>query len=506
MRSILYLGLVVVALVGCVFGFRETVVAQEERPQIFPGERKPKNKKDTGPRAVAVLQMAANGKASLVPVAIMVNGKFYNASAYKADPVPMALESGTVYEGERTGSSLGIFTVSSALHSNAPNVQAPWIGTGQWLPVGTESAHKEMKAESAPVGLDTSEGPPRLTKDPNAVKQAPAGAKQPASSGPPAQSSPPSGSSSSDEPPRLSKPASSSDNGSAQSAPTPPAPSSSPTKTPGDSKSDSKSGDAKADAAAKIPASDSGASEENRPKLRRGKPVESFADEEVPGYSKPGAAPPGKGKVVVAAGTAGPVDVVPAVSDAGGPEPRSFGFQWIQGEEADRRQQMMDLAKQKLHAYLEAQAKAKITPASTGPKGKKAPRKPVEPIFGTVHMAAYDLWTNNQPVIVFSADAHLPAPPEGTPQSGTQTELQYWILLMAYPDIYGNLRVIHAAVTDKYHYDITPKLDLVDVVDADGDGRGELLFKETSDAGTGWAIYRAGADKLWKVFDSLNPE
>ena len=88
----------------------------------------------------------------------------------------------------------------------------------------------------------------------------------------------------------------------------------------------------------------------------------------------------------------------------------------------------------------------------------------------------------------------------------TQTELQYWILLMAYPDIYGNLRVIHAAVTDKYHYDITPKLDLVDVVDADGDGRGELLFKETSDAGTGWAIYRAGADKLWKVFDSLNPE
>ena len=510
MWTILYRGLVAVALLGCVFGFRETVVAQEERPQIFPGERKPKNKKDTGPRAVAVLQMAANGKASLVPVAVMVNGKFYDASAYKADPVPMALESGTVYEGERTGSSLGLFTVNSALHSNSSNVQAPWIGTGQWLPVGTESAHKEMKAESAPVGLDTSEGPPRLTKDPNAVRQAPSESKQPASSSPPAQSSPPSGSSSGDEPPRLSKPASSGDNGSGQNPPAASAPSSSPTTTPGDSKSESKSGDAKdsakADAAAKIPRSDSGASEENRPRLRRGKPVESFADEEVPGYSKPGAAPPDKAKVVVAAATTGPIDVIPAISDAGGPEPRSFGFQWIQGEEADRHQQMMDLAKQKLRAYLDAQAKAKITPASASEKGKKAPKKPVEPIFGTVHMAAYDLWTNNQPVIVFSADAHLPAPPEGTPQSGTQTELQYSMLLMAYPDIYGNLRVIHAAVTDKYHYDITPKLDLVDVVDADGDGRGELLFKETSDAGTGWAIYRAGADKLWKIFDSLNPE
>ncbi len=290
------------------------------------------------------------------------------------------------------------------------------------------------------------------------------------------------------------------------------APSSPQAKAPSESKGDSKSGDAKgdnakADAAAKIPASDSGASDANRPKLRRGKPVESFADEEIPGYSKPGSVTQDKGKTIVAAATAAPVDLVPAISDAGGPPPRSFGFQWIPGEEGDRHQQMMDLAKQKMRAYLEEHAKAEITPASTSAKGKKTVAKKVpEPIFGTEHMAAYDLWTNNQPVIVFSADAHLPEPPAGTPQSATQAELQYSILLLAYPDIYGNLRVIHSAVTDKFHYDITPKLDLVDVVDADGDGRGELLFRETSDAGTGWAIYRAGADKLWKVFDSLNPD
>ena len=47
-------------------------------------------------------------------------------------------------------------------------------------------------------------------------------------------------------------------------------------------------------------------------------------------------------------------------------------------------------------------------------------------------------------------------------------------------------------------------MELIDAVDADGDGRGELLFRETSDAGTGWVIYRATADKLWKMFDSLN--
>jgi hypothetical protein len=51
-----------------------------------------------------------------------------------------------------------------------------------------------------------------------------------------------------------------------------------------------------------------------------------------------------------------------------------------------------------------------------------------------------------------------------------------------------------------------PRLQLVDALDADGDGRGELLFREISDNGTGWRIYRATADKLWKLFDSLSPE
>jgi len=31
--------------------------------------------------------------------------KFHDASVYKADPVPMALESGTVYEAEQAGES-----------------------------------------------------------------------------------------------------------------------------------------------------------------------------------------------------------------------------------------------------------------------------------------------------------------------------------------------------------------------------------------------------------------
>jgi len=28
----------------------------------------------------------------------------------------------------------------------------------------------------------------------------------------------------------------------------------------------------------------------------------------------------------------------------------------------------------------------------------------------------------------------------------------------------------------------------------------------STDGGNGWVIYRATADKLWKMYDSLNPE
>ena len=136
-----------VALATGVICFAVCCAAQEERPQIVPGERKVSQKKDLGPRALGVLQMAANGKTSLVPIAILIDGKFWDATAYKADPVPMALDTGTVYEGERAGSSLGLFTVGSALHSNAANAQIPWLGTGAWHPIGMEEPAKAAQGE-----------------------------------------------------------------------------------------------------------------------------------------------------------------------------------------------------------------------------------------------------------------------------------------------------------------------------------------------------------------------
>lgn len=493
-----------------------TAAAQEERPQIVPGERKVAQKKDAGPRAVAILRMDAKGKVSLVPIAIMINGKFWDASAYKADPVPMALDPGTVYEGERSGSSLGLFTIGSALHSNSANVPTPWIATGVWRAAGSEPAKKEMKAEAKPADITPTDQPPRLTHTPM-TGTAPESGKAPASSTPPSSSTPsptpsssekPSDSSNSgDGPPRLTKPSSPA-SGANQTGSTQPAPNPSGVPAAATTKSDA----IKLDDKANIPASDSGAREANRPVLRRGKPVESFADEDVPGYSLPGIRPAAAAttKAAEIATAKDESQIVPAISDAGGPEPRSYAFEWVKGDEDDRRKQMLDLAKSEVRGYVAARAKARITPNAphTGTTHTTTARRAVktpDPILENVRMTAYDLWNSNQPIIVLSATAHMPPPPASA-HAEMDADLEYSILLVTYPDIYNNLHKLYSGVTDKFHLDVTPRMELIDVVDADGDGRGELLFRETSDIGTGWGIYRATADKLWKMYDSLNPE
>ena len=489
--------------------------AQEERPQITPGERKIQRKKDAGPRAVAVLRMDAKGKVSLVPIAIMINGKFWDASAYKADPVPMALDSGTVYEGERAGNSLGLFTIGSALHSNSPNVPTPWIGTGVWHATGSEPEKRIAKAETKPVNIETADQPPRLTHTPTNTTGASPGqdsGKAPASSAPSssAPSSSPSGSekpsdssNSGDGPPRLTKPSSPAPEspGANQTGSSQP-PNSSGTPTAGTAKEGGK----KEGDQANVPASDSGAKGANRPILRRGKPVESFADEEVAGYSKPGITPASATKNADIATAKDDAQIIPAISDAGGPEPRSYNFEWVKGDEDDRRKQMVDLAKAEVRGYVAARIKASTAPTAAHTATARRTVKTPDPVLENVKMIGYDLWNSNQPIIVFSATAHMPPPAVGSGHAETNADLEYSILLVTYPDIYNNLHKLYSGVTDRFHLDVAPRMELIDAVDADGDGRGELLFRETSDLGTGWAIYRATADKLWKMYDSLNPQ
>ena len=503
--------------------------AQGDKPQLKrPGNDLPENKpqeskklkKGKEPRAVGLLEFNSGGKETLVPIAILIDGKFYDASAYKADPTPMALESGTVYEAEQAGDPQGLFTVNGALHSKSAGSAHPWVGSGSYLPQGMEAPKNTRKAEDVPVGLDISGGdePPRLTRKgaakPTATPDASstAGATGPATEKPgttapasaePASDSSKARSSGQDAPKPIVQPTT--DKAADQSAKQQsPAPGTGSDKTSSQtSQGQTARGQTSQTQEPPKPASASPSPDDYyRPALRRGKPTQPAPDEDS-AVAKKGE----KAESGTAANPAGtmPVHVVAAISDAAGPEPQSYKFFWKTGEEEERRNQMLAAAGDEVRAYAAALVKNQILArpavAKPGVAARKTPIKQAPPVLENVQFRVFDVWLTNQPVMILSAEAHF----AGAPGTAVSVE-PYSIMLVTRTDIYGNLRKLYSGVTDKFHLDVTPRLELIDVVDADGDGRGELLFRETSDAGSGYAIYRATADKLWKMFDSLNAE
>jgi preprotein translocase subunit SecG len=484
LKNILYRTARLAGVLGLVLCLVLSVLAQEPQdvPQIVPYGKRAAKKPDSGPRALALLQLAPNGKATLIPIVIRIDKRFYDAASYKANPVPMALEPGTVYEAERSGSSLGLFTVGAALHSSAVNAISPWIATGSWLPEGSEAPKTALKAENVPVGIESSDAPPRLSRGDNSKGTSSAGTTAP----------PPSPKTAPETPSPGSQPSG--------PTPTPPAQSKPPQQSP---PTNSESTDS----------TNSHADEGNRPRLRRGRPTQPLpSDEDIPGYSRPGENTTAKSTGPATSAAPAPPEgtqLIPAISDADGPDPHSYAFEWGKGEEEDRQKQMLELARAEFSKYLNAQAKDTIPAHPAGPGGAVRTRtktlKTPELVFENVQMRTFDLWGNNQPVLILSAEAHPPTPSVAH-TTGSNEVTHYMITLVARTDIYSSLHRIYTGITDKYHLDVTSRLELVDAVDADGDGRGELLFRETSDVGSGYVIYRATADTLWKMFDSLNQE
>ena len=396
---------------------------------------------DKGPRAVALLQLAANGKAHLVPITIMVNGQFYDAGAYKADPIPMALQPETVYEVEKTGVSQGIFTVAGAFH-----VKDSWAADGKWrthADIEAENAkakaEREKRDQKAPTDHELG-GPPKLKRAPEAPAQSPQEKRSP--QGPSSSSSAPA--------------ASSSNTGHGESANESPKASSS---KPAQSTS----------------SMGSQIEDPNRPTLRHQAPTETPHEQTKAGNdSEP---------------LQGPLQFIPAISDADGPEPRPYAYQLKPDEEQALLKKMQAMAVEEIRArasHLQQDSGTATKPAGT----KKAKAAPL-PEFHDTQMRVFDLSNSNEPVLVLTAQAKL----------STVPELDFMIALVARQDIYAELHKVFVQTTDDKHLDVLPRYDLIDAVDADGDGVGELLFKRTSDAGSAFSVYRVIGDQLWPLFE-----
>lgn len=381
-------------------------------------------KTPTGPRAVAVLEWTPKGL-RLLPISLMLDGKYFDATLYRANPIPMALDQGNVYEVQRAGDGIGDFTLMLA--EQYPN--GAWLGQGKWLSEEERKKQEEAKAKASvkpakPVEEDT--GPPKLRRGGEKKPEAtPATSPEPA-----AKPAPPA------EPPPLQE----------------------------------------------------ASSDANRPVLRRGKPGEEQAtklgNEKIP-MKVPEKPPAGLAKVQV------------AVSDATNTESRPYAWKWANADEEKKiRTSIERLALEAVRSYA-----AK----TNGPTPGK---------LADVEIHAFDLEYNNSAEVILSARV-LPtvASPvkrvgakQAIPVPAAPTGFEYYVTIVAREDIYTELGKTMTVVTDNKHLDAFPRMQLIDAVDADGNGGGDLLFRRITDNGSAFVLYRASGSRLDEVLSVPEPK
>ena len=75
-----------------------------------------------------------------------------------------------------------------------------------------------------------------------------------------------------------------------------------------------------------------------------------------------------------------------------------------------------------------------------------------------------------------------------------------FVTLIAQPDLYGGVAVLFKNVTDAASLDLTPRMRLIDAVDAEADNRGELLFELRGASQRQFALYRVLRGDSSRIF------
>ncbi len=428
-----------------------TGFAQEEpNPQATATTKKEDVK---GPRAIAVLEWTTQGP-RLIPVTIKVDNQFYDASLYMAQPVPMALENGVVYEVQKSGNPLGDFTLSEA-------EQTPgglWLGVGKF-----DSKADQDKRKAAAAKRVEQEAKQKAQEEKEELGERPVLHRAPKASAPAPDTS-------SDKP--TTPPPTSSQVPAQSSSPAPTA--STPQTTP----------------EPKPPES----TDPNRPILRRGKPSEEQASSinEKIAEKKPVPPPPGMRKMEA------------AVSDASKLQQHSYKWDWASSAEAEN---------------MKSQAQ-KLELATVMDYAKKT-GGPMPGALQDVTIEPYDLSYSNAATVVLTARV-LPEvrttavrrgaksataqKPSETPATAVTPVFEYYVTVVGREDIYGQLQKQLTFATDSKHLDAFPRMQLVDVVDVDGNGSGDLLFESTSDNSNAFVIYRDTGWRLEKLIQVPAPK
>ncbi len=432
-------------------------------------------------RAVSIYEWTGDEqhpKASrLIPISVFDGQQLQDGGIYLASPAPLSLQSEVEYQLKQDGKNTGLLVVE-----DAAQVQGSWIGHVQFknLPKPKPIAPPMWKGDEDDVASDE----PVLHRKHHADDQAGAGSSTSDSGGQSGQGPAPdpdrptlhrsgdsgdstdSGTSSNAPPPDPDRPTlSNSPSTPASSGPVTVDPS-----QPGAQPKNSQQKNSQDDSYVTSMASNA---DPDRPQLVRGKTD----------YAGPSVAPS-------FAGLPADMDQAVAVSDARNIPEHIWSYSWANAaDEAKYKAELEDVARTALGVTPPAPAKP-ATPKSTGTHKTQLTLPPQPAPLFDEQFRVFELAYSSGATLVLSART-----------AGTGADEKF-VTLIAQPDLYGDLAVLVKNVTDGAHLDETPRMRLIDAVDAMADNRGELLFELRGATQRQFALYRVLRGQATQIFVS----
>ena len=480
----------------------------------YPGQVTKTSKDAPELRSIAVLEWtgeAGNPKASrLVPVAVLDSGQLQDGGIYLARPEPLALAGEVEYELEQNGKPMGLFEIK-----NAGQEQGSWVGYGSWKPLARPQQPKPSMDEVARNRIEDEESDQPILHRKHHADESPTPGKDDGSA---------------------------SGNSSGSSGASAPAPAGDPDRptlhrkttsdSAGDSGTNAGSGSTSTTSNSSPDTASSTASgpapDPDRPTLHKKEPTDSTAGSAPPddpdrpvlkkskkrpaedvGHvdSLPDVTDPDRPRLKRGKSSGNGLDVLPslmglpadmqqavAVSDARSRPEHTWNYSWANEDDEAR-----------LKSALEGIARDALglnppppppTPAPRKPGSRKnaKPAPPVEPPppppLIDEQFRVFELAYGSGATLVLTAHTDAPLAQEK------------FVTLIAQPDLYGNVLVLLKYVADGSRLDETPRMRLVDAVDALADNRGELLFELRGATQRQFVLYRVLRGQAEKLFAS----
>jgi cytochrome c553 len=454
-------------------------------------------KPETVVRAVGVYEwtgdMTKPAASRLIPITLFIDGKFEDAAVYLARPVPFALATGNVYQLEKAGLVKGNLDLVFSRHFVAAETSGSayddgWFGYGKIVPPAAEK-RSTLKPSKTLAKIDT--GDDNDDKPHFSSRSATPGSGGSADSKP---GSSPTASTPADDPdrPTMRRHSDSSDTtastGSGSSGSTP---ADDPDRPSLRRRSPDAAKKAQDERDSVTPVANSLNDDPNRPVLHRGKPTSALNEQDIPKLS----------------GLPGDQDLhqMVAVSDATDRSPHDFSRAWDdEGEHQAILGKLQAAARAQLAAYEAVNGGAPAAAAPAAPKApaqgshvansklrrgvaKETPPPPPEKLLDE-QLTGYTLSYGGAATYVYFAHT-----------DGLGPTLRY-VTLVAQVNAQGEPEIAVKNVTDATHLDRTPRMKLVDAVDAEASNRASLLFELRAQNSRQFALYRVIGARAEQTF------